>query len=204
MPWLGMQSYFLPCSVPRRGLRGLKLKRTQLNRCEATGDTSQGQSAKAATEPAQLDEKLPALPEPENAKLKFGLIDTATYGVDPVVGRHIDARVRKTASTMGYDIMPKAHMVAAADSVKMAYPPTPADLWRVLWKAEASRGAFARVWAKDGQYLIEITVASLDGAGAFFWARFCQRVDACTPKSKSWLRRHCLNLPPGISVMRRP
>jgi hypothetical protein len=50
----------------------------------------------------------------------------------------------------------------------MPYPPAPADLWRATYAAGAQRGAFARVWAHAGSYVIEIAVASLDGAGPFF------------------------------------
>jgi hypothetical protein len=34
--------------------------------------------------------------------------------------------------------------------------------------AQAHRGAFARIWAAGGQYVIEMSVASLDGTGPFF------------------------------------
>jgi hypothetical protein len=47
-------------------------------------------------------------------------------------------------------------------------PPTPADLWRVSWIGRVHRGVFARIWAHAGQYVIELSVASLDGAGPFF------------------------------------
>ncbi|HHH29165.1 MAG TPA: hypothetical protein ENK57_12580 [Polyangiaceae bacterium] len=36
------------------------------------------------------------------------------------------------------------------------------------WVARVHRGVFARVWAHEGRYSVELTVASLDGTGPFF------------------------------------
>lgn len=96
------------------------------------------------------------------------VIDAATYGIDAVVGRHATYRMRQTAKDTGYAVLGPDETVRAAQRLEMPYPPAPADLWRVTWVAEAHRGAFARVWAHDGRYVIEITVASLDGRGPFF------------------------------------
>ncbi len=38
----------------------------------------------------------------------------------------------------------------------------------MTWAGQAQRGIFARVWAQDGRYVIEIMVASMDGSGPFF------------------------------------
>lgn len=95
------------------------------------------------------------------------VVDAATYGIDPVVGEHVTHRMRATLEAMGYQVVGPADTVAAARRVRMAYPPDPADLWRVTHAAGAIRGAFARVWAEGGQYVVEVTAASLDGTGPF-------------------------------------
>ncbi|MEM7606515.1 MAG: hypothetical protein AAF411_14245 [Myxococcota bacterium] len=96
------------------------------------------------------------------------VIDAAPYGVDPVVGQHVSAEMRETAAEMGYRVVSPADSVAAAQRIAMPYPPPPADLWRVTFVAGAQRGAFARVWANNGRYVVELTVASADGRGPFF------------------------------------
>lgn len=104
----------------------------------------------------------------EGERMRMLVIDAATFGIDAVVGRVASARMRRTGEEMGYQVLTGEQTVAAAQQLRMPYPPTPADLWRVSWIARAHRGAFARIWAHAGQYVIEITVASLDGAGPFF------------------------------------
>jgi hypothetical protein len=76
--------------------------------------------------------------------------------------------MRATAGAMGYGVVSPEETVAKAQELRMPYPPTPADLWRVTYAAQAQRGAFARVWAHAGSYVIEISVASLDNTGPFF------------------------------------
>lgn len=123
---------------------------------ETTGDASPDTSAPVdpATDPATVPVAL--------------VIDAAAYGVDPVVGQHVSSRMRLTAEEMGYVVVSPEATVAAAQRMRMAYPPGPADLWRVTYVARARRGAFARVWAHQGRYVFEISVASLDGTGPFF------------------------------------
>ena len=104
----------------------------------------------------------------EPARPRLLVVDAASFGIDPVVGRVTSARMRLTGEEMGYEVLTPEQSVAAAQELRMPYPPTPADLWRVCWLARAQRGAFARVWAHAGRYVVEITVASLDGAGPFF------------------------------------
>jgi hypothetical protein len=108
----------------------------------------------------------PSQPEPD--RLRLVVIDAASFGIDPVVGRVASARMRTTGEELGYTVLAPEDTVAAAQQLRMPYPPTPADLWRVSWVARAQRGAFARIWAHGGQYVIEIVVASLDGGGPFF------------------------------------
>jgi hypothetical protein len=105
---------------------------------------------------------------PSGERMRLIVVDAATFGIDPVVGRVATARLRRTGEEMGYQVLAPEETVAAAQQLRMPYPPTPADLWRVSWVARAQRGAFARIWAHGGQYVIEITVASVDGAGPFF------------------------------------
>jgi len=96
------------------------------------------------------------------------VIDVVTFGIDLVVGRVVSVWLRETGAAVGYQVLTGPQTIAAAQQLRMPYPPTPADLWRVSWVARVHRGVFARVWAHAGQYVIEITVASLDGAGPFF------------------------------------
>lgn len=104
----------------------------------------------------------------ESGAMRALVVPPATYGIDPVVGEHVRHRMRVTAEAMGYVPVPEERYHAAREAVDMAYPPAPSDLWRVTWAAGAKRGLFARVWAHEGRYVIELTVASLDGEGPFF------------------------------------
>ncbi|MEM9187906.1 MAG: hypothetical protein AAGF12_01920 [Myxococcota bacterium] len=128
---------------------------------DATGETS-GDDTPAD----ESSEGLGA--DPDDDRLQLIVIDAAPYGVDPVVGRHVSHQMRATAQALGYDVMTQDDTIAAAQRLRMPYPPTPADLWRVTYISQSQRGAFARVWASSGRYVIEIAVASLDGTGPFF------------------------------------
>ncbi|MFK7990179.1 MAG: hypothetical protein AB8I08_29435 [Sandaracinaceae bacterium] len=105
---------------------------------------------------------------PDGERMRMIVIDAATFGIDPVVGRVASSQMRATAESVGYQTLTPTESVAAAQQLRMPYPPTPADLWRVSWVARTHRGAFARIWAHAGQYVVEVTVASLDGTGPFF------------------------------------
>ena len=96
------------------------------------------------------------------------VIDAAPYGIDPVVGQHVTTRIRMVAAEMGYQVLDGEATLEAARRMRMPFPPSPADLWRVTFVAQAKRGVFAKVWAHQGQYIVEISVASLDGTGPFF------------------------------------
>ena len=110
-----------------------------------------------------------ALPgEPTATLLKLLVLDTAVTGVDPVVGRHVYAQIQETGAALGYENLGRAASMGAWGRLGAAYPPAPADLWRATYVAEAARGVFARVWAHDGRYVFELSVASLDGTGPFF------------------------------------
>jgi hypothetical protein len=108
----------------------------------------------------------PAVPAPSLPRCV--VIDAAPYGIDPVVGRYVSQTMRVTAGQLGYEVLTPAQSIEAAQRVRMTYPPAPADLWRATWAAGAARGAFARVWAYRGEYVVEVTIASADGGGPFF------------------------------------
>jgi hypothetical protein len=133
---------------------------------ETAPETTPEIPPEGATEPAGE----PATPDPDGpGTTPIALvIDAAAYGVDPVVGQHVTRRMRMTAEEMGYVVVSPEDTVAAAQRVRMPYPPSPADLWRVTYVGRARRGAFARVWAHQGRYVFELSVASLDGSGPFF------------------------------------
>lgn len=118
------------------------------------------------SEPAQPEQPEPGQEVEE--RMRLVVVDAATFGIDPVVGRVASARMRSTGDELGYAVLTPEQTVAAAQQLRMPYPPTPADLWRLGWIARAQRSAFARIWAHGGQYVIEIAVASLDGSGPFF------------------------------------
>lgn len=141
-----------------------------------TPPSEQDAPAAEAETPEAPEGETPDAPEgevaegeaPEPAALRVVVVDAAPYGVDPVVGRAVTRRMRETAVELGYDVIAGEDTVAAARRLRMPYPPSPADLWRVTFVAEAQRGAFARVWAHEGRYVFELSVASLDGGGPFF------------------------------------
>lgn len=132
---------------------------------EAGGET--GETGEAG-EAGEVEGAGNIVPPPPGTLPAVIVIDAAPYGIDPVVGQHVTRRMRQTASDMGYEVVAADATIAAAQRLQMPYPPSPADLWRVTFVAEARRGAFARVWAHQGSYVIEISVASLDGTGPFF------------------------------------
>lgn len=119
-------------------------------------------------EPSPADGGQGEITAPDGERMRMLVVDAATFGIDPVVGRVASAQMRETGAAVGYAVLTQEQTIASAQQLQMPYPPTPADLWRVSWVARVHRGAFARIWAHAGQYVIEVTVASLDGAGPFF------------------------------------
>ncbi len=133
------------------------------------GEAAETAESAETGEPGELPP--PSGPDGEPAAappLQIIVIDAAPHGVAPVVGRHVTERMRTTAAEMGYSVVDPAATVQAAQRLQMPYPPSPADLWRVTYASRSQRGAFAKVWAHEGRYVFEITIASLDGAGPFF------------------------------------
>lgn len=136
------------------------------------GESGTGTEAESTTEgePGAESVEVPDVPTDAVAPAPTRtliVVDAAAYGIDPIVGRVATDVMRRVGRTMGYGVLDGPTTVAAAQRVRMPYPPTPADLWRVTWAASAHRGAFARIWADGGRYVIEITVASMDGTGPF-------------------------------------
>jgi len=105
---------------------------------------------------------------PRPPALRLVVVETTTIGIDPVVGLHIDAQLRRTGQEQGYLVIDPEDTTRAIARLRMPMPPTPADLWRLTYVAEAQRGVFARAWAQGGRYVVEVMVASLDGSGPFF------------------------------------
>lgn len=136
------------------------------------GEAAPGEGAPAEAAPGEAaPPEVPtpeAPPGPQQPLRRMIVIDAATYGIDPIVGRVATERMRRVASEMGYEVLDAGATVAAAQRLRMPYPPAPADLWRVSWVAQSHRGGFARIWAAEGRYVIEMTIASLDGTGPFF------------------------------------
>jgi hypothetical protein len=126
----------------------------------------------APTEGAPVE----AVPTPEQAAQaavvpavarQVVVVDAITYGIAPVVGRVTSDQLRRTAAEMGYTLLAQADGVRAFRGLRLPYPPAPADLWRLGWATRSHRALFARVWANEGRYVIEVIVASVDGAGPF-------------------------------------
>src|SRR5690349_18419622 len=62
-----------------------------------------------------------AVPEPAAPTLNVIVIDAATYGIDPIVGRVATDTLRRTAGTIGYGVIDPEATIAAARSIRMAY-----------------------------------------------------------------------------------
>lgn len=157
-----------------------------------------GQAGAATASPA--DPAASPAPTAAAGGLRMLVIDAATFGIHPVVGQVTTEQMRQTAAAAGYRVLDHTATVNAARQLRMPYPPTPADLWRVSWVARSHRGAFARVWARGGRYVIEIMVASLDGAGPFF-ARGTSGADDLRPVVDRLFRSA---MPPPTSWVNQP
>lgn len=107
------------------------------------------------------------VPPPPATPRQVVVVDAITYGIAPIVGRVTSDQLRRTAADMGYTILPQNEGVRTFQALRMHYPPAPADLWRLGWATRSHRAIFARVWANEGRYVIEVIVASIDGAGPF-------------------------------------
>ena len=137
---------------------------------EDTDPPDEFSDAEDLEEPSPADGGQGEITAPDGERMRMLVVDAATFGIDPVVGRVASAQMRETGAARSATRV----LTQAGDdqrqrsSSRCPIRPTPADLWRVSWVARVHRGAFARIWAHAGQYVIEVTVASLDGAGPFF------------------------------------
>lgn len=121
-----------------------------------------------ATPPTpDLAPEVVVVPPPPATPRQVVVVDAITYGIAPIVGRVTSDQLRRTAADMGYTILPQNEGVRTFQALRMHYPPAPADLWRLGWATRSHRAIFARVWANEGRYVIEVIVASVDGAGPF-------------------------------------
>jgi len=127
-------------------------------------------------------------------------VSTEAIGVDPVVARFVNDQIVASATQLGYDVVQGEETARFAQQVTLAYPPTPADLWRITYASGSQRGVFARVWAEGGQYVTEVLVASLDGTGPF-----TQRATSGAPDLQSTANTLLLQtLPPPSAEMAPP
>ncbi|GAB4216630.1 MAG: hypothetical protein OHK0013_43370 [Sandaracinaceae bacterium] len=144
----------------------------------APSDTATSATPVDAPTPAGESQVAPAedtVPTPQRAAQatvpatarQVVVVDAITYGIAPVVGRVTSDQLRRSAAAMGYTLLPQAEGVRAFRGLRLSYPPAPADLWRLGWATRSHRALFARVWANEGRYVIEVIVASIDGTGPF-------------------------------------
>ncbi len=122
-----------------------------------------------ATWPArsQAQETGAGLAAPRSSQRAIAVVDTATVGIDPIVGEHVTTRVQLTAQELGYQLAPLDAVREIRVRLRAASPPSPADLWRIGYLGEVDRVIVARAFAEGGRYVVEVIVASLDGTGPF-------------------------------------
>jgi len=105
-------------------------------------------------------------------------------GVDSRIGPPLQDQLIESGAQLGYAAVPRDRAEQAAAQVGLGQPAAMSELWRVLYLCQAQAGLYARVWAEDGQYVIEMTGALLDGRGPFVQRRhtdhlsFLQTVNA--------------------------
>lgn len=137
---------------------------TETPAAEASADQAPTESASETPTPPEVVVLPPPTP---TVPRQVVVVDAITYGIAPVVGRVTSDQLRRTASEMGYGVLPQADGVRTFQALRMHYPPAPADLWRLGFATRSHRAIFARVWANEGRYVIEVIVASIDGTGPF-------------------------------------
>jgi hypothetical protein len=88
-------------------------------------------------------------------------------GVDPVVGRAVDAASAQALVANGFVVSTPEQGNAALQGVSPAQPATVADLWRATYAARADYGVMFQVSAEAGRYVLQVQVAARDGRGPF-------------------------------------
>ncbi len=116
---------------------------------------------------AQDAETGAGLAAPRSSQRVVAVVDTATLGIDPIVGEHVMTRIQLTAQELGYLLAPTEQIREIRVRLRAASPPSPADLWRIGFLGGADRVVVARAYAEGGRYVVEVIVASLDGTGPF-------------------------------------
>ena len=104
---------------------------------------------------------------PEDSR-DLALIETETRGVDPVVGRFFNQRIKRFAAALGYRVRAPQDAREAMTRFGLGYPPSPSELWTLMHALSAKRVVFATVWISGGQYAFRLQVGSADGAGPYF------------------------------------
>lgn len=121
----------------------------------------------AAEVPAPSALPAPAEAPPIAVPRQAVVVDAVSYGIAPIVGRVTSDQMRRTVEAMGYSLLPPTTTLQALQGLRVPFPPSPADLWRLAWATRSHRSVFARVWAAEGRYVVEVVVASIDGTGPF-------------------------------------
>ena len=138
----------------------------------------------------------PATEPTAPAKLCAVVVPAAAIDVDDVVADHLTQALVDGAASEGHAVLGAEATDRALASVMMPYPPASADLWRATRAANCARGLSARVWASGGKYVLEVSVASLDGMGPFLGRATAtetsfdevarQLVAAVLPSAREW------------------
>lgn len=95
------------------------------------------------------------------------VVDAIGYGIAEIVPRVVTDQIRRTTAELGYEVPAADLAMNAIRDQDLPYPPAPADLWHLAFGTESHRSIFARAWASEGRYVIEIVIASIDGTGPF-------------------------------------
>ena len=95
------------------------------------------------------------------------VVDAIGYGIAEVVPRVVTDQIRRTTADLGYEVPAADVAMTAISRQGLPYPPAPADLWHLAFGTESHRSIFARAWASEGRYVVEIVIASVDGTGPF-------------------------------------
>ena len=127
---------------------------------------------------AQASEPLPDAP-------RALLVESETQGIDPIVGRFVTEVLAARIAERGYEVVDPEAARQIMLSAGIAYPPQPADLWRMMADARAARAVHATVWAAEGRYALRIAVASADGRGPYYGEGFADQVQLGAAATKA-------------------
>lgn len=146
---------------------------------EDAGEPSEGAAAGASgtdgasTDAVSLGTQSAEPGEPEEAsegvsQLRVLLLPILIApGLDVSLGRHVSAPAIATLESMGYEMVSASAMQEAVQAARTPRYPSAADLWAVMFPADAERAVFLYISAARGQYEVELRAASADGTGPF-------------------------------------